>query len=520
MGRFRWPLLVFLICLPVAILAAGVDVPWLRSGTPLAHPLPVPDGDREIVWLHTTTNAGTWERFVSGVQRATLLVPGMRVDDSRAFLERTTDVPEVVVGMDGRPGRLRIRWYKLSSYAKTSHWVHSLARRDPAPLAIIGGGSSDRARDLAWSLARQPTWRGDRPLLLITTATAEKVEAEPDETGELIDPLGQIPLVRIYDGRTFRFSFGNRQMADAMLDFIESRPELRPRVFAETALLAVASGLPSADAAWQRPTILYVEWQDDPYSTDLLEQFRGLLPQRYPVGANLSGWRVPFSVGGFYLPNRAEAEAAHAILNELQHLPPQRALLVLPTIAAPARRVLRTLADAAPAASRQLVALNGDGIGVNTILRDGEFAWPVAGLPVPLVLFTHNNPLAWDEPGTANGVRPGYELLPPTSTEDVLHFADLTRVLVEAAYLPTGPVPRADVLAERIRGRSPAYFDAQGNRLGGSGEYIVLLKPTDVGPWETEMPDAILEVWRRTGEKGWERIRAHLIHQSRAGERE
>src|SRR5688500_6134105 len=102
MGRFTWPLLVFVICLPVAILAAGVDIPCLRSGTPLARPVPVPDGDQEVAWLHTSTNAGTWERFVAGVQRASLAVPGMRVDDSHAFLDQTTDVPEVVIGVDGR----------------------------------------------------------------------------------------------------------------------------------------------------------------------------------------------------------------------------------------------------------------------------------------------------------------------------------------------------------------------------------------------------------------------------------
>ena len=153
----------------------------------------------------------------------------MRVDDGRAFLEHTTDVPEVVVGMDGRPGRLRIRWYKLSSYAKTSHWVQALAKRVPAPLAIIGGGSSDRARDPAWALARQPAWRGDRPLMLITTATAEKVEADSaEDTADRSDAFGQIPLVRVYDGRTFRFCFSNEQMVEAVVDFLRFSPDVRP----------------------------------------------------------------------------------------------------------------------------------------------------------------------------------------------------------------------------------------------------------------------------------------------------
>src|SRR5262245_29276298 len=133
MGRFRWPLLVFVLCLPVVVLAAGYELPWLRGPAPFARTPSVPAGDRDGAWPHTTPNAGTWERFVSGVQRATLLVPGMHADDSRAFPDRTTAVPEVAVTMDGKPGTLRIRWYKLSSYAKSGHWVQALADRDPSP---------------------------------------------------------------------------------------------------------------------------------------------------------------------------------------------------------------------------------------------------------------------------------------------------------------------------------------------------------------------------------------------------
>lgn len=521
MGRFRWPLLVFLICLPVAVLATGVDLPWLRGGGQLARPLPVPDGDQEIVWLHTTTNAGTWERYVSGVQRASLTVPGMSVDDSRAFLDQTTDVPEVVVGMAGRTGRLRVRWYKISSYAKSGQWVRALAARDPAPLAIIGGGSSDRARDLAAGLAREHGWQGDQPLLLITTATAEKVDAEPGEAADRADAFGQVPLVRVYDGRTFRFCFGDRQMAEAMIDFVWDRPELRPQLFQTVAPMALGSGLTAARQATHQPTVLYVDWGDDPFSSDLLDQFRDALPRRVRGGVAYSGWQVPFSVGGYYLPNPAEAEAADSILKELRRIPPQRSLLVIPTVPAPARRLLRTLCDADPRVGEQIVALNGDGIQVNTLLRDGEFAWPVYALPVPLVLFTHNNPIAWDPDGAPPGPG-GSELRPPTSTEDVLHFAELTRVLTEAAFpadRADGPVHRADLLAERLRDRSPAYFDAYGNRLGGTGEYIVLFKPAPTWPAAGGLPDAVLEVWRRAAGGGWEMTRALPVHQSRAGGR-
>jgi hypothetical protein len=510
MYRFRWSLLVFIICLPVAILASGVNLPW-RNTAPGATPLPVPDGDQEVVFLHTTTNAGTWERFVAGVQRAASSVPGMRVDDSGAFLDRTTAAPEVVIGLGDRPGLLRVRWYKLSSYAKTAAWVQALAHRDPAPLAIIGGGSSDRARDLAIAMAHHTDWSGDRPALMITTATAEKVEPEADTAP---DP---VQLVRIYAGRTFRFSFGDRQMAEAMIDFVYDRPELRPAPERAIAAPAVASGLAAAGPP-HKPAVLYVDWNDDPYSSDLLDQFKVVLQARSPQGPRWFGWQVPFSIGGYYVPNQAEAEAADAILRELQRLPPQRVLLVVPTVAPPARRLLRTLCDADPFIGRRLVAINGDGFQVNTLLRDGEFAWPVYALPVPLILFTHNDPIAWSASEEQRALSDHHAW--PSSTEDVLHFAELTRFLVEAVYPKDSPtVTRADELVERFRARSPAYFDSAGNRLGGKGEYIVLFKPTTIVPGEGGLPEATLEVWRRAAAGGWEMTRSLPIHQSRAGRR-
>jgi hypothetical protein len=85
--------------------------------------------------------------------------------------------------MDGRPGRVRVRWYKLTNDATADRWVQALAERDPPPLALIGGGSSDRAVDLARAMDAQETWRGDRPLLFITTATADEVPAEAGDAG-------------------------------------------------------------------------------------------------------------------------------------------------------------------------------------------------------------------------------------------------------------------------------------------------------------------------------------------------
>src|SRR5262245_54230184 len=127
MTRFRWPLLVFAICLAVGLLAIGVPLPFIDKPVVAAKPRPVPSGDQELAWLHTTTNGSTWERFVVGVVQAQKLVPGLVVDDSAAFADRSTAIPEVVLSMPGRPGKLRIRWYKLSNETTTEHWVKALA---------------------------------------------------------------------------------------------------------------------------------------------------------------------------------------------------------------------------------------------------------------------------------------------------------------------------------------------------------------------------------------------------------
>ena len=92
--------------------------------------------------------------------------------------ETPTAVPEVVVSRDGFAGKIRVRWYKVTNYAPVDAWVQALAERRPAPLAIVGGWSSDRARDLAEAMHRQ-AWTGEKPLLLLSTATAETVLALP-----------------------------------------------------------------------------------------------------------------------------------------------------------------------------------------------------------------------------------------------------------------------------------------------------------------------------------------------------
>lgn len=513
MARLRWPLLVLLICAPVAVLATGVPLPFLDRPTGLPRPLAVPAGDQELAWLHTSTNATTWERYVAGMVRAQLLVPGLRVDDSAAFLDPTNSVPEVVLSMPGRPGSLRVRWYKLTNEATTDQWVRALARRNPAPLALVGGGSSDRAVDLATALAAQAAWKGDRPLLFITTATADEIAADGSARGN--------NLIDLYDDRSFRFCFTNRQMADAVVDFVFAHPRLRPETFAGTARAAVGSAMAVVLDPPDKPTAFSAVWEDDPFSRDLHERFADALGDK----AHLITSRVAYSVGGFSRPNQDEARVAEQVLKDFNTLPPQRSLLVLPTVTSPARRLLRTLAESAPQLGQRMVAITGDGIPVNALYRDGEFAWPVHALPVPLVLFCHHDPVGWDDDSPT--VPPALALTRPNSTEDVLHFAELTRVVVEAAFpgaeapadppQAVGPVGRADELAVRLRGRCPAFFDPDGNRLGGTGEYVAVLWPqTEEGTAVTRtLPVAKLAVWKRAGGKAWEHVRTVDVDQRR-----
>jgi hypothetical protein len=473
MRELRWPLLVFLLCLPIIVLASGVRLPWLSDPTVTASPLPVPSGDQEIAWIHTTTNATTWERFVTGVMRTQMTIPGLHVDDSRAFLDSTTATPELVLSKDGFAGRLRIRWYKLQNEVITADWVRALANRTPAPIAVIGGGSTDRALDLARAMAAQADWRGDRPPLLITTATADFSED---------DGLGaKLRVVDIYDDHTFRFCFTNRQMADAVVEFVAQNPDLKP-----------------LDPA--RVPVLTVSWADDRYSVDLRDQFTEALKAKYPDGRGLSfagQWTIKFSVGGFVSPNVYEAVVAADIAERLRDLPDKRVLMVLPGITLPARRLLKAVVEADPVAAGKLVVLTGDGIPTNALLRDGDITWPVGALPVPLVLFAHGSPSAWDAPGGTPAPPNGYRLSPPNGTEEVMHFGKMVEVIADACFSTRGPLlTRGDDLRNRLRER-PDFFNPNGERNPHSGEHVVVASPR---------PEPTMSVWRSGSGRPWVKI--------------
>jgi hypothetical protein len=220
--------------------------------------------------------------------------------------------------------------------------------------------------------------------------------------------------------------------------------------------------------------------------------------------------------------------AVHEILTAL---PPasERSLLVLPTgSSAPARRVLLALSERVPQAGRRLVAVTGDGFSVNTFYRDAEWAWPARSIPIPMVLFSHDNPFGWDHPQDPSPPA-GYRLEPKTTTEEVLLDTRLGRMVVDAAF-PKGPSaerPRlatsASEIAERLRTQPDKFFDDHGNRRGLSGEHVAVVRPAtrygDTMPGKPR-PESVIEVYRRgTDGRTWARVGSVEVRSDKEDER-
>ena len=429
-----------------------------------ARPADVPAGDIEFAWINTTTNGVSWERFVAGLARLPTLLPGVIVDDSRAFVESTSASPEVVIYKPGDPGRLRVRWYKITTEAGVSRWVRALSKRSPAPVAFIGGGSTDRAVELALALEATPVWRGPRPLLFITTATADQYTVGSNG-------LERADLLKAYDGRTFRFCFTNSRIAESVVDFIWQTPDLKPTT--------------PPDAP---PLVLSVTWTDDPFSEDLHTQFADALTQK---GAAVTQLQVPFSVGRMHTANDGEALAGRGVREQVARQP-GRTLLMLPTVTNPARRLVREILMPQPELASRLVVATGDGIPVNALWRDASFAWPGRELPVPLVVFCHNDPTDWTDPGP-----PGYRVEKPNATEEVRHFAEMGRAMTEAAFA-TDPRPDTPRMRDNLQSLKPRLFGPDGERAIGTGEYVAVLRPAS--------ESATITAYRRD-ESGWKRVR-------------
>jgi hypothetical protein len=569
-----------LLALAAAVVVGTFLITWAsgvfpsRSAPARPTPLPVADGDREVVWLYPATNSAAWERFVAAVRRAADRLRGVfagleaQVGEG-TFPRQTTAVPETALAFpDGR--RLVFRWYKLTSDWKTRDWIAALLRRRPAPLAVIGGSSSDAARDLAGQLRQlgADLPEAERPLLLLTTATADRVLPDPGEPAARRPPDSAdgeaeytpgVPLHDLYPGRTFRFCFSNRQMAEAVTRFVWTQDDLRP----------------------DSDPVYMVRWDDDSYSRDLIEGFwrslRGLVTQAaaqqwawatagvaagaahpglggglFPVrlaGARASGFHmgtlptpqiVDSSVGSFASPNRFEAQVARDLIELLltneagsppvpgpHRLPQERPLLVLTGQTGASRRFLRGLERYAPQPARRFVVATGDAISFNTVYRDRQVAWHIQDLPYPLAFFCHRNPVDRDAGFRPGDGRPSSGGTAATGTEDVLLYEDIIEALAQGDREPmadAGELGRrlraARVSREGLIGFDPAgtpLFDAAGGRRSGTGEHVVCLRPRVVTverrsgeAAERVLPEATIEVWawRAGGAAGhvWQRV--------------
>jgi hypothetical protein len=493
----------------------------------------VPAGHQEVAWIAPATSDETWERLVAAIRlvvqhwrEAFPESPVLQASFDRAFLDLTADVPEVGLYFQGREDAvLWVRWYKLTGEIGTRKWLDKLVRRQPGPIAVIGGDTSDRAVALARALAeRAGEWYGPPPPLLITTATADRYYPEGYHPGGTHDDnlaMRSWPrLMEVYKGRSFRFSFTNARMADAVLEFLQQHPEVWLPVKSDPAFLAgivagdppwgTAAGL-AAGGYFHDPTLCTFAWTDDRYSLDLADRFGQVFLERFKAGpANGSRPRVnheliAYGVGDYNLPNPKEGVAAELFSDRLRR---QHQMLALPTSAPRARRFLRTLCSMAPTEMRNLVAISGDSITFNQVYRDRDVAWNILDMPVPLVFFSHRNPVS--ERAGFGQTLAEEDRIDATGTQDLLLYVDIFQAVVLAAFQEGDLLADAEKLNERLRqtqwfhgqafnaGTAPEgavpLFNAGGDRNSHTGEHLVWLRPVFSG--DRVLPQAAITVWR------------------------
>ncbi len=465
---------------------------------------------QEIACIEPATNADDWERLVSAVKylqrdwpRLFPERPPLIISFDHAFPRLTADVPEIGLWFAGAEDRkLLVRWYKISGEHDTASWVEQLRQRPQPPLAVLGGGSSGRATRLAQQLEMaRASWHGRAPALLITTATAE---VDPRTPGR--------KLIELYPGRSFRYSFYNPLMVEAVLRFVRQHPEVWVHKNAGAPLLASAAagadpwaaiGLLAASGHFQPYNLHTFHWKDDSYSGDLAEAFRTEFARHGPHGGVFDEGTLPYSVGDFYHPTPPEQLAVSTLLANRSPFPPH-SILVLPGSPQRMRRFLGNLRSRAPLDVRNLLVVNGDSLSFHSVYRDRDYVWNIQDLPFSLLFFAHRNPI---DPASGFGWHGDPQKgLSTTGTHDLLLWRDIIESVLHAAF-DEGRLPGdADAFVERLRatrwyqagddqrsGRvynalvhpwataGRPLFDSAGNRQAHTGEHIVWLRPNYSG---------------------------------------
>jgi hypothetical protein len=552
----RWTLgivLVLTLGVGLALTAQGLGL-WERAPGP--HVKDLAADEQEIAWIDPATNTDVWAQLTAGLARLEADWPSLegtrgqlKVDlghePGGAFPQRTADVAEVALYFAEAPRqKLWLRWYKISGDNPTDMWIDKLRARARPPVAIVGGGSSDRAFRLANLLkaAANVGWHGKPPLMLITMATAE---AERPVRGD-----GQ-QLMSIYAYRSFRFCFTNGAMVRAVLGFLHENPQVWVEPAALPSALATAGAITCGDA-WSAlgflqaarhlgPKLYAVSWQDDSYARDIEHLFRTDCRTWHPFASQVDLGILPYSVGDTFQPNSAETTSVDLFLS--QNPPPPRSVLVLPAAAQRMRRYLGFLCLQDQRLARNLVVVNGDAISFHNVYRDRDFAWNVLDLPVPVVFFSHRNPvdtnaaLNW----SFSWIRDEQKHRSTTGTHDLLLYRDIIESMLYAAFEDGRLLGDADRVGERLRhtrwraapadaspsdrlynrtendlvnprASGPELFDANGNRRPGTGEHIVWLRPNFHDNRLLALQPCTISIWRYhapPASAAWDEIDSH-----------
>lgn len=521
MRLFRYALVALLFVIFGAAIYQTMTWLGIWGGAQDTQVKPLGDDEQEIAFLQPATSGDDWGRLATAVQlvamdwpRINPSLPALNVSLDDAFPKLTAEVPEIVLWFASAPKqRLRLRWYKISGEHDAASWVAKLHARGRAPLAFIGGATSDRAVQLARALRETyPDADAASPVFLITTATAETTAENK-------------PLIQEYPARSFRYSFTNKRMVEALLKFVQQTPNLW-----------LAKGAAPPDL-----TMNAFVWGDERYSQDLTDLFALQFRERFPRGRFHTD-TIPYSVGGFFHPAPIEQASIDIFISRPT---PPYSLLVLPTQTIRMRRFLINLRQRSPHDARNLVILNGDAISFNSVYRDRDVVWNILDLPYSLVFFSHRNPIdaaagfTWTR-DDRDETQDAFPQQTTTGTHDVLLYRDVLESFLYSAYENGGLLDDAQVLRDRLKETCwyhpppermkndfarvcnprikshPAgqerFFSKIGNRRRRTGEHIVWVKPSFTDD-RVDLTSTI-GIWSMLPQKageGWQLVEAHDV---------